>query len=82
MMLAFLVDQIQQLCCPLFRAAWAKWGSKRLPWEKMRACFYIYPPEPMRHLFEALSAMTCSNGGPPWRAIRVHEPLPCRLFAI
>jgi len=28
--LAFLVDQVQQLCCPLFQAAWAQWGSKRL----------------------------------------------------
>jgi hypothetical protein len=54
MMLAFLVDQIQQLCCPLFQAAWAKWGSKRLLWEKMRAYFYIYALESMRHLFEAL----------------------------
>ena len=40
MMPAFLVDQTQQLCCPLFQAAWAKWGSKRLLWEKMRALFY------------------------------------------
>jgi hypothetical protein len=24
MMLAFLVDQVQQLCCPLFQAVWAK----------------------------------------------------------
>jgi hypothetical protein len=30
MMLAFLVDQTQQLCCALFRAVWAKFGSKRL----------------------------------------------------
>ena len=54
MMLAFLVDQIQQLWCPLFQAVWAKWGSKRLLWEKMRAYFYIYALESMRHLFEAL----------------------------
>ena len=54
MMLAFLVDQIQQLCCPLFQAAWAKWGSKRLLWEKMRAYFYVYALESMRHLFAAL----------------------------
>ena len=54
MMLAFLVDQVQQLCCPLFQAAWAKWGSKRLLWEKMRAFFYAYALESMRHLFEAL----------------------------
>ena len=39
---------------PLFQAAWAKWGSKRLLWEKMRAYFYIYALESMRHLFEAL----------------------------
>ena len=54
MMLAFLVDQVQQLCCPLFQAAWAKWGSKRLLWEKMRALFYDYALESMRQLFEAL----------------------------
>jgi hypothetical protein len=54
MILAFLVDQVQQLCCPLFQAAWAKWGSKRLLWEKMRAFFYAYALESMRHLFEAL----------------------------
>jgi hypothetical protein len=54
MMLAFLVDQVQQLCCPLFQAAWAKWGSKRLLWEKMRALFYDYALESMQHLCEAL----------------------------
>jgi hypothetical protein len=54
MMLAFLVDQVQQLCCPLFQAAWAKWGSKRLLWEKMRALFFDYALESMRQLFEAL----------------------------
>jgi hypothetical protein len=40
MMLAFLVDQAQQLCCALFQAVWAKLGSKRLLWERMRALFY------------------------------------------
>jgi Transposase DDE domain len=39
MMLAFLVDQAQQLCCALFQAVWAKLGSKRLLWERMRALF-------------------------------------------
>src|SRR4029434_5902782 len=37
MMLAFLVDQTQQLCCALFQAVWAKLGSKRRLWERMRA---------------------------------------------
>ena len=42
MMLAFLVDQTQQLCCNLFRAVWAKLGSKRQLWESMRSLFYPY----------------------------------------
>jgi Transposase DDE domain len=54
MMLAFLVDQTQQLCCALFRAVWAKFGSKRLLWERMRALFYDYRLDSMRELLEAL----------------------------
>jgi hypothetical protein len=54
MMLAFLVDQVQQLCCPLFRAVWAKMGSKRRLWERMRALFYDYALASMQPLFEAL----------------------------
>jgi hypothetical protein len=54
MMLAFLVDQTQQLCCALFQAVWAKLGSKRLLWERMRALFYAYALASMRQLFEAL----------------------------
>jgi hypothetical protein len=54
MMLAFLVDQVQQLCCALFQAVWAKLGSKRLLWERMRALFYTYALSSMRQLFEAL----------------------------
>jgi hypothetical protein len=54
MMLAFLVDQVQQMCCPLFQAVCAKMGSKRRLWEKMRALFYDYALESMQQLFEAL----------------------------
>src|SRR5229473_3446656 len=54
MMLAFLVDQTQQLCCALFRAVWAKLGSKRMLWERMRALFYDYALRSMRHLLETL----------------------------
>ena len=39
MMLAFLVDQIVQCACPLFRAVWTKFGSKRALWEKLRSHF-------------------------------------------
>ena len=54
LMLAFLVDQTQQLCCAFFRAVWAKLGSKRLVWERMWALFYGYHLESMRELLEAL----------------------------
>jgi hypothetical protein len=54
MLLAFLVDQTQQLCCALFQAVWAKLGSKRLLWERMRALFYDYALASMCQLFEAL----------------------------
>jgi hypothetical protein len=54
MMVAFLVDQVQQLSCPLFQAAWAKIGSKRRLWERLRALFYDYALESMQHLLEAL----------------------------
>jgi len=53
-MLAFLVDQTQQLCCALCRAVWAKLGSKRLLWERLRALFYGYRLASMRELLEAL----------------------------
>src|SRR5207244_4980829 len=54
MMLAFFVDQVQQLCCPLCQAVWAKLGSKRRLWERMRALFYDYALTSMRQLLEAL----------------------------
>ena len=43
-----------QLCSALFQAVWAKLGSKRLLWERMRALFYAYGLDSMRELFEAL----------------------------
>jgi hypothetical protein len=54
MRLAFLVDQTQQLWCALLRAVWAKFGSKRLWWERMRALFDDYCLHSMRELLEAL----------------------------
>lgn len=54
MMLAFLVDQTQQLCGALFQAVWVKLGSKRLLWERMRALFYDDALTSMCQLCEAL----------------------------
>ena len=54
MLLAFVVDQTQQLCWAFFRAVWTKLGSKRLLWERMRALCYDYRLESMCELLEAL----------------------------
>jgi hypothetical protein len=54
MMLAFLVDQTQQLCDPLFRAAWQKLGSKQLLWERLRGLFNDYRLHSLREMYEAL----------------------------
>lgn len=54
MMLAFLVDQIQQLCCPLFRAVWKKLGSKRALWDNLRSHFRHFRFDSMRKLYEAI----------------------------
>jgi len=39
MMLAFLVDQVQQLCCPLFKEALGVLKDKRSLWEGIRSRF-------------------------------------------
>jgi hypothetical protein len=54
MMLAFLVDQAQQLCCPLFRAVWKKLGSKRALWDNLRSHFRHFRIRSMRQLYEAI----------------------------
>jgi hypothetical protein len=54
MMLTFMVDQTQQLCDPLFRAAWQKLGSKQLLWERLRGLFNDYQLHSLREMYEAL----------------------------
>jgi hypothetical protein len=54
MMLAFLVDQVQQLCDPLFRAVLAKLKSRRLLWERLRSLFQDYQLRSFREAYEAL----------------------------
>jgi hypothetical protein len=54
MMLAFLVDQAQQLCCPLFRAVWEKLGSKRALWDNLRSHFRHFRFRSMRQLYEVI----------------------------
>jgi hypothetical protein len=55
MMLVFLVDQTQQLCCPLFQAAWQKrWSNKRSLWEELRNLFHSFLFASMQELYEAM----------------------------
>lgn len=54
MMLAFLVDQIQQLCCTLFQSVWKKLGSKKSLWESIRSLFKCFQFESMEMLYNAL----------------------------
>jgi hypothetical protein len=54
MMLAFLTDQVQQLCCPLFRAVWHKYGSKRALWENLRSHYTHFIFVSMKQLYEVM----------------------------
>ena len=55
MMLAFLIDQVQQHCCGLFQAALAKQGRKRYFWEKLRSFFFTWLLPDWETLFRALA---------------------------
>jgi hypothetical protein len=54
MMLAFLVDQTQQLCDEVFRRVWDKLGSKRMLWEQMREVFRTFVLGSMQELLTVL----------------------------
>jgi hypothetical protein len=54
MMLAFLVDQTQQLTCTLFQSVWKKLGSKKALWEKIRALFSCFLFDSMQMLYLAI----------------------------
>jgi len=54
MMLAFLVDQTQQLTSALFKAAWSKLGTKRALWENVRNLFHSYEVESMEMIYRAI----------------------------
>ena len=55
MLLAFLIDQVQQKCNPLFRAAWEKKGPKCALWESVRNLFAEFDVSSMRQIYEALA---------------------------
>ena len=54
MMLAFLVDQTQELCCPLFQAVHKKLVSRRSLWDHLRSHFRHCRVQSMQQLQEAI----------------------------
>lgn len=55
MMLAFFVDQLQQLGCKLFKKALARLHTKRSLWERKRALFFDFFIQSIDHLWSALA---------------------------
>ena len=55
MMLAFLIDQVQQRCNPLFRQALATKERKCVLWESLRHLFAAFEVASMREIYEALA---------------------------
>jgi len=55
MLLAFLVDQIQQRCCGLFRRLWRGLGTKAKLWEMLRSVFRVLTFPSMESLFRHIA---------------------------
>jgi hypothetical protein len=55
MMLAFLIDQVQQKCNPLFQQAWNKKGSKRALWEAVRHLFDTFEVSSMTEIYQGIA---------------------------
>jgi len=54
MMLAFLVDQVLQLTCKVFKGADQKAGSKTKLWEQIRKLFFAFQFDSMLQIYQAL----------------------------
>lgn len=57
MMLAFLVDQIQQRCCALFRQVWKGAGTKAKLWASMRSLFHVLLFQSMETLYRHIASL-------------------------
>ncbi|MBF5059115.1 transposase [Candidatus Neptunochlamydia vexilliferae] len=55
MMLAFLIDQVQQICCGLFNSARKRYHAKIVLWEKLRNTFAIFKLDSWETLYKALA---------------------------
>jgi hypothetical protein len=55
MMLALLVDQIQELCSPMFKAALERAGSRRALWYRQRSLFHCFKLDTMASIYLAIA---------------------------
>jgi hypothetical protein len=55
MLLAFLIDQVQQRCNPLFQQAWQKKGSKCALWEAVRHLFASFEVSSMAEIYQGIA---------------------------
>lgn len=54
MLLAFLIDQVQELCCPIFKEMASRPISRSYMWERMRSFFLLFIVESWGFLYACL----------------------------
>lgn len=54
MLLAFLIDQIQELCCKFFQSAVTKMESRVRFWERLRSYFFTFKLPDWVTLYQAI----------------------------
>ncbi len=57
MMVAFLIDQIQQRCCALFRQLWKGLGTKAKLWATLRSVFRVLVFDSMESLYQHMASL-------------------------
>jgi len=61
MMLAFLIDQVQQTCCPLFQAVLEKLKSRRSLWFRLRSAIDSFAFRSYREMLDAILTDRCRH---------------------
>jgi hypothetical protein len=69
MMLAFLIDQVQQLACELFQAVLEKKGSRKRLWEHMRA----FSKRSSSSRWHSYSKPSSTDTKPQWLSFPIHD---------
>ena len=57
MLMAFLIDQIQQRCCALFRQLWKGLGTKAKLWATLRSVFRVLIFDSMEALYRHMASL-------------------------